>query len=385
MDFDETSLKGMHTMDYGRGGKGCVIETRMPNQSTVVLDIHGVMDAACNSEMTLRLRDAIDKSKNVLLNLSDLLHMDTEGAGSLAIFTSGAHQKHLIVAACGLNNSFRDVFRLTRLDEAIALFDNEKEALQSLSFSEKIVRSIGTSPHYQGPLIPGWARSVERLSLRDIPAEVININVEGRQTTSPVKGFGRLWDKRYQLRVKDINLEPQEIISLWKSEFPSFWPTGNRFFPSGKSPIIPGTAAVLNLTLPGGLVLATGLMVIYADETSFSFITIQGHILSGWITFGSFKEKADTIIQVNPIFRASDPLMEICLRFGAAKQEDQFWHKTLGNLGRRLGVQGDLSQQDVLIDPHIQWREYKNLWYSAAVRSSFYMPFYMLKKMVKFQ
>jgi len=182
--------------------------------------------------------------------------------------------------------------------------------------------------------------------------------------------------------VHDINLEPQHIISLWRSEFPSFWPTGNRFFSSGKSPIIPGTAAVLNLTLPGGLVVATGLMVIYADDTSFSFITIQGHILSGWITFSSFKEKADTIIQVHPLFRASDPLMEFGMRFGAAKQEDQFWHATLGNLARRLGVQGERSQQDVLIDPHIQWSEFKNLWYNPVIRSSLYMPLYMLKRML---
>jgi len=46
-------------MDYCSGGGECVIETRMPNQSTVVLDIRGVMDASCNSEMTLILRDAL--------------------------------------------------------------------------------------------------------------------------------------------------------------------------------------------------------------------------------------------------------------------------------------------------------------------------------------
>ncbi|MCK7506993.1 MAG: hypothetical protein MZV70_25005 [Desulfobacterales bacterium] len=41
--------------------------------------------------------------------------------------------------------------------------------------------------------------------------------------------------------------------------------------------------------MPGGLVLATGLMVIHADDTSFSFMTAEGHILSGWITFSCAK------------------------------------------------------------------------------------------------
>jgi hypothetical protein len=212
----------------------------------------------------------------------------------------------------------------------------------------------------------------------------MNINVDGRQTTSPVTGFGCLWDKRYRLRIHDSKLDPPQIISLWKSEFPRFWPAGNRFFPSGKAPIVPGTAAVLNLALPGGLVLATGLVVIYVDETSFSFITIQGHILSGWITFSSFQHDDATYIQVNPIFRASDPLMELGMRLGAAKQEDRFWHATLSNLARRLGVQGELSQQDFLIDPRVRWDAFKNIRYSAAIRSSFYMPVYMLKKGVHF-
>jgi hypothetical protein len=125
-------------------------------------------------------------------------------------------------------------------------------------------------------------------------------------------------------------------------------------------------------------------MVMYADERSFSFITVQGHILAGWITFSSYRHNDDTIIQVNPIFRAGDPLMELGMRLGAAKQEDQFWHATLANLARRLGVHGELSQQDVLIDPRIRWTAYKNICYSAAMGSSFYMPVYLLQKGVRF-
>jgi hypothetical protein len=321
----------------------------------------------------------------MILNFSHLSHMDADGAGLLVIYLSVAAQKSIFVAACGLENSFRDVFRLSRLDEAIPLFENEKEACNGLRFRRNITLSPGALSQYEGPPVAGWARSVDCLSIRDIPAEAMNINVDGRQTTSPVTGFGRLWDKRYRLRLHDSTLDPPHIISLWRSEFPRFWPAGNRFFPSGKAPIVPGTVAVLNLTLPGGIVLATGLMVIYVDEKSFSFITIQGHVLSGWITFSSFREESGTIIQVNPIFRASDPLMELGVRFGAAKQEDQFWHATLGNLARRLGVRGELSQQDVLIDPHIQGRKFRNIWYSAPIRSCLYMPFYTLKRMFKFR
>jgi anti-anti-sigma factor len=371
--------------DSKKSRQECVIESRILDEKTVVLDIRGSLNSACEEDFSKAFRESTAKHKNMILNFSHLSHMDADGAGLLVIYLSVAAQKSIFVAACGLENSFRDVFRLSRLDEAIPLFENEKEACNGLRFRRNITLSPGALSQYEGSPVAGWARSVDRLSIRDIPAEAMNINVDGRQTTSPVTGFGRLWDKRYRLRLHDSTLDPPHIISLWRSEFPRFWPAGNRFFPSGKAPIVPGTVAVLNLTLPGGIVLATGLMVIYVDEKSFSFITIQGHVLSGWITFSSFREESGTIIQVNPIFRASDPLMELGVRFGAAKQEDQFWHATLGNLARRLGVRGELSQQDVLIDPHIQGRKFRNIWYSAPIRSCLYMPFYTLKRMFKFR
>jgi len=363
--------------------KACVIRSRISDRDILILDIQGPLTAACEKDLSQAFGDGIGKSKNILLNLPELLHLDTEGAGLLVINTSRAARKNLGVAACGLTDPFRDVFHLTRLDEVIALFDGEKEALRSSSFRRRKSLSAGIPSSYQGLLVPGWARSVGRLLIKDIPAEAMNMNVHGRKTTSPVRGFGRLWDKKYCLRLHDTRLDPQQVISIWRSEFSNFWPAGNRLFTSGEAAITPGTVAVLNLRLPGGLVLATGLMVMYADDTSFSFITIQGHVISGWITFSSFRENSSTTLQVHPIFRTSDPLMELGFRFGAAKQEDQFWHRTLGNLASRLGVQGKVEQQDVLVDPRIQWSELKNLWYSAAIRSSLYMPLYMLKRLLK--
>jgi anti-anti-sigma factor len=368
----------------GRGGeKACIIQSRISNGDILILDIRGPLTAACEKDLWQAFGEGIGKSKNILLNFSELLYMDTEGAGLLVINTLRAARKNLGVAACGLAEPFRDVFHLTRLDEVITLFNDEKEAFRCSSYPRRKASSGGTPLNEQRSPAPGWARSVERLSIKDISAEAMNRNVDGRQTTSPVKGFGQLWDKKYRLRIQDPKLAPREVISIWRSEFPDFWPAGNRLFTSGKAAITPGAVAVLNLRLPGGLVLATGLMVIYADDTSFSFITIQGHVISGWITFRSFRENSSTTLQVHPIFRASDPLMELGFRFGAARQEDQFWHRTLGNLASRLGVQGKVEQQDVLVDPRVQWSELKNLWYSAAIRSSLYMPLYMLKRLLK--
>ena len=358
----------------------CFIEPRMAAEDVLALNISGVLDRACGVHLQKAFEGGLAKTKRILLNLSGLAHMDPEGAGMLLANTVRATEKGAAVAACGLAEPLRDVFRLTRLDEVIAVFEDEGKALEASDFT--LMGDVFLPP-YEGPLQPGWARSVERLTTGFIPDEAMDINVRGRETTGPVRGFGRLWDKRYRLRIEGADPDPREIVTLWRAEFPDFWPGGNRIFPSGGAPIVPGTVAVLNLRLPGGLVVATGLMVIYVADTAFSFISIQGHIIAGWITFSSFREGGATIVQVHPMFRPSDPLMELSFRIGAGGQEDRFWHATLGSRAARLGVRGTIEQSDILVDERFQWVEAGNILLSAPVRSSLYMPFYVLKKALR--
>lgn len=380
LDLDARPLSEMEASNEKAADGGCRIQSGRSDEKIRVLHLRGTLDSTCEMDFAKAFRESVEKHTRILMDFSALFHMDTQGAGMLMRYASLAAQKNIYLAAFGLCDALRNVFRLTRLDQAIPLYDDERGATEGASFRRSIPSLHEDASEYKGPVASGWARPMTRLSTRDIPAKAMNINVDGRQTTSPAGGFGRLWDKRYRLHLDEDRFDPKEIIVLWKEEFPRFWPLGNRFYPSGKAPIAPGTVAVLNLVLPGSLVLATGLMVLYADETSFSFITIEGHILAGWITFRSYRRDGSSIIEINPLFRASDPLMELGMRFGAAKQEDRFWHATLGNLAHRLGVRGKLTQQDALIDPDIRWAQFKNIRHSAAVRSLLYMPIYMARR-----
>jgi len=359
------------------GQRACIVEPRDAAPGVLALDIRGVLDAACEEPLAKAFAEGRGKADRILLNLSGLSHMDPEGAGALVAAIVRARAGGTGIAACGLTAALRDVFRLTRLDEIAALSESEGQALEAKDFP---AGQPDFAPPYEGPLQPGWARSVERLTTGLIPAEAMDINVRGRELAGPVRGFGRLWDKRYRLRIEGEAPSPREIVRLWKAEFPDFWPAGNRFFPSGGAPITPGTVAVLNLRLPGGLVVATGLMVLYVADTAFSFISIGGHVIAGWITFSCFREGGATIVQVHPLFRPGDPLMEFSFRVGAGGEEDRFWHATLGNLAARLGVRAAVEQRDTLVDGRFQWSEAGNILLSAPVRSSFYMPFYLLKQ-----
>ncbi len=355
---------------------GCTIERDIVDGTTLVLRLSGRLDGGSEANLLRSFRNAGAGLRHVIFNCSGLEYIHPEGAGALVVCTALAARKKGSVAACSVPNSCKDVFRLTRLDEAMVVCDDEQAALRAVK------SNVSARPSLQQPegrtVLDGWARSVEGLVIDDIPKDAMNINVNNRKTTSPVKGFGPLWDKRYRLRISGDAPDPKEIISLWRSEFPRFWPPGNRFMPSGGASITPGREAVLNLGLPGGLVVATGLMVIHVDDQSFSFITIEGHMLSGWITFSSFREEGATIVQIHPLFRAGDPLMEMALRFGGAAQEDRFWGDTITNLAARLGVKGELSQRDILIDPSWTWSEFGNIRHNAVARSALYMPLHIL-------
>src|SRR5262245_14509534 len=118
-----------------------------------------------------------------------------------------------------------------------------------------------------------WAKPMTELDVIEerIPADAININVEGTRVNSPIQGFGRMWRKRHHVGLEGANVTPVEVVKTWKEHFGEFWPKGNRFFGPLTS-IEPGEVAVLNLNLmtPGGTKLSTGVLVLYADDESFT-------------------------------------------------------------------------------------------------------------------
>jgi hypothetical protein len=238
-----------------------------------------------------------------------------------------------------------------------------------------------------------WAAPASKFKVSGVPAGAINLNVEGRQLTGPLQGFGQLWQKTYKIRLSGSSATPPEVIRVWKQEFPNFWPKGNRFY-GPLTGIKPGEVAVLNLAGPGGItgpggapMISTGVMVIYADDESFSFMTPEGHMFAAMITFSAFEEDDSTVVQIQALIRANDPLYELGLRLGLIhKTEDEFWHQTLKNLAARFNVTSYVQQDVAIIDPKVQWSQAKNIWKNAAIRTGIYYlttPFRWIGKLFK--
>jgi hypothetical protein len=131
--------------------------------------------------------------------------------------------------------------------------------------------------------------------------------------------------------------------------------------------------ALINLpVIPGGLLLSTGVLVIYADDVSFTFMSPEGHMFAGMVTFSADRVDGTTYAQAQVLIRANDPLWELVARVRMFKQEDKFWCHTLSALAAHFGVSATPELTRDCIDPRFQWRQAGNIWQNAAIRSVLY-------------
>jgi hypothetical protein len=214
-----------------------------------------------------------------------------------------------------------------------------------------------------------WAKNVTTLKLGQVPAEAVNLNVTGRRVVGPVQGFGKMWQKTMRVELRGAEVTPAEVISTWKAEFQRFWPERNWFY-APLAGIAPGEVALLNLGLPGRMKLSTGVLVLYADEESFTLMTPEGHMLAGWITFSAWAG-ADgvTVVQIQALERTNDPLYELGYVLGGNRLNSRFWVQTAENLARHFGVEPEVDSQVVCVDKRRQWHKAGNVWKNAAVRT----------------
>jgi hypothetical protein len=220
-----------------------------------------------------------------------------------------------------------------------------------------------------------WAQPVSTMKVGSMPTGALNLNVEGRQTMSPLQGFGQLWQKTFRVPLRGTSVTPTDVIRIWKEQFPAFWPKWDHFY-KPVTGIAPGEVALINMLLPGdiphGIPLSTGVLVIYADEESFTFMNPEGHMFAGWITFSAYEEDGCTITQIQVLVRANDPAYELGFRLGASKSENRFWQYTVKSVASHFGVNEPVQTRVVCIDPRVQWSQFWNIWQNAAIRTFLY-------------
>jgi anti-sigma B factor antagonist len=102
--------------------------------STAILRIHGDITSASDGDLTAAYARAIDAgASTVILDLSGLEYMNSGGIGLLVTLLVRAQRGGAHLMATGLSEHYRQIFELTRLDEAIAIHDDEAAAMAAAS------------------------------------------------------------------------------------------------------------------------------------------------------------------------------------------------------------------------------------------------------------
>jgi len=95
-----------------------------------IIDIEGEVNAfAENNLMSAYNLAATGNPPKIILNFTNLQYMNSSGIGLLITLLIRANRQNQRLLAYGLNEHYRQIFELTRLNEAISIYDTEEAAL----------------------------------------------------------------------------------------------------------------------------------------------------------------------------------------------------------------------------------------------------------------
>ncbi len=98
--------------------------------AVVAIRIGGDVTSACEQELMSAHETATQHgAKRIVLDFAGMHYMNSGGIGMLVTLLVRAQRRQQSVAAIGLTEHYRQIFQLTRLDEAISLFDTVDAAI----------------------------------------------------------------------------------------------------------------------------------------------------------------------------------------------------------------------------------------------------------------
>ena len=106
---------------------------RKVGPSASVIDIRGEINGfAENVLMDAYTLAGAGGVKGIVLNFTDLEYMNSSGIGLLVTVLIRAQRQGQRLLAYGLSEHYRQIFELTRLSDAIAIFNSEEEAIAAI-------------------------------------------------------------------------------------------------------------------------------------------------------------------------------------------------------------------------------------------------------------
>jgi len=109
------------------------VSVRQAPGGACIIDIQGDITSFAEEKLTAAYNEAASGSASaIILNFNGLEYMNSSGIGLLVTLLIRAQRQKQSLSAYGLSAHYQQIFELTRLDEAIAIYSTEAEALAAL-------------------------------------------------------------------------------------------------------------------------------------------------------------------------------------------------------------------------------------------------------------
>ena len=110
-----------------------MLNVRNVTDQASVLDIQGEVNAFAETALMAAYTQASSTgARAILLNFTGLEYMNSSGIGLLVTLLIRVNRQKQRLLACGLSDHYKQIFELTRLNEAIGIYDTEAEALAAV-------------------------------------------------------------------------------------------------------------------------------------------------------------------------------------------------------------------------------------------------------------
>jgi anti-sigma B factor antagonist len=109
-----------------------VMHTRRVTPTTSIIDIQGDISAFAEQELMRAYTEAsAPTTRTIILNFTGLEYMNSSGIGLIVTLLIRINRQKQRMLAFGLSDHYQHIFELTRLNDAIKIFDSEAAALSA--------------------------------------------------------------------------------------------------------------------------------------------------------------------------------------------------------------------------------------------------------------
>ena len=107
-----------------------VMNVRKPSNTVSIIDIEGDVSAFAEDTLMEAYTEASSPTtRTIILNFNGLEYMNSSGIGLLVTLLIRINRQKQRMLAFGLSDHYKHIFELTRLNEAIGIYDTEAEVL----------------------------------------------------------------------------------------------------------------------------------------------------------------------------------------------------------------------------------------------------------------